>query len=214
MHPENKTDFSSIVENVDVKAYALFYEWAYNAKKDYPFLDFIPENEDEISKDLKDVIAKGLQHVYEEEAYKKEFNIWGSDFLKNFIQINLNLVWYNKFILNHKLEYQHAVWLKSMLMYLEANTLALKHVNRLYKLILNNRNGRHAQPIEEEEVAQHQFVSDLICGDNWQAHKPFLEKMLAEYCLKNLNPPQKKYLVEMDKHFTKKELMDLINSNF
>ncbi len=126
--------FPDLKYDIHKKAFAVFRGWTAKAKQRYPTLEISVENEQGIVNEFQEAIMKGLESISEKDDSETHY-YWCIGFLKGYLISTLSIAWSQKYLLKPR-RYNNILWLKAIILYLSADELTLKRINRLYRYLL------------------------------------------------------------------------------
>lgn len=179
----------------------VFQVWRQNARKYHPKLDLQAER-----KQLTDDFKRALQHALqdlERKDYRKnrQRNGWAVGVCMELLAKHLNYHWYNVYVLSAFPAYRASMWMKAMLMHLEASPEAQIAVNRLYKMMLDKRfpfEQLQEQHVSEDELVQNRLVADLSYQHNWAENRGPLNDLLRDHFEQAIDQRGPRMLTAMD----------------
>jgi hypothetical protein len=165
------------------------------------------------AKDVRRAFLKGWSSIAGKEPYKRHDEGWCRGFLLGFVQSNVSVLWSGAF-LAPSLAVRHTHWLQAMVFYLDSYPPALLHVNRLYQRMLDNDDDLPSDLLQgEEAIKAHHLVSDLQADAAWSGHKPYLDAHILTDITKAVHDGKGVELKSIDDHFTRSQLIELVNLN-
>ncbi len=204
--------FPQLSYDIDAKAFDIFRDWVRVVKGKYPAWELVLEDEREIVKSFKGSVMEGLQRIGEREPNHRNLLDWCTGYLKGFVSSGLSFEWNRRYVQFQSEGYKHALWLKSLILFLGVDSDALKRVNRLYRYLLENNFPFQDLPNTEteEELMGRQVLADFECQQNWGFHKPYMEDLLYQDFLKTLDKAEQLEVPDLDEYFSLEEMEEII----
>lgn len=204
--------------DLDRKAFMVFSAWKNKAIKETNTRDIDNINEEKITDSFLNSIIEGLKIISEKPPEKRNLEDWCVGFLSGFISSHLSVEWSNRY-LNKTPEYLNLLWQKSIILYLNADKLFQKRINRLYNYLLetdfpNELHNNPKEALNEVEMNTNRIIWDLSVDENWEMHKGLLEEELYDRTLKVLkNPKQIIEIDDLDNFLERKNFRELVYNN-
>jgi hypothetical protein len=208
-------NFPNLTYKIDSKSFEIFRKWVDEVKKvNSTFVPLI-ESEEEIIISVKKHILKCLKTISKKKD-KRDLTDWCIGFLKGYLSSTLSTSWNWKYY-KKPFKYKKALWLKSIILTLDADDEFARKVNRLYILLFENNfaleNATDFSKIEinENEAQGHQILADLSYQENRDTFKTALIDVMYESLLEK--EEEEIEFPEIENFFSYKEIEEIILKN-
>jgi hypothetical protein len=202
--------------NLEEKSFVMFRDWTHKAEAKYPDTKIIIEDEQEIIISVQKYLLKSLKRISEEkDSQKKRLTNWCIGFLDGNFTSRISQYWSYKYI-DQPDELKNIVWLKAIILYLDADELFLKRVNRLYNYLVDQKFpfNEETEEVEFGNFESHYYISDLTLIENWKIHRKLLEELLFKETVE-ITESKLNFVVlpKLDNYFSYQELEEIVLNN-
>ena len=195
-------------EKIEKIAFDMFREWTQNAKKEFQHLDFTIIDERKLVEDVRETICKSniAIHNYEKVERRKQMG-----FDKGFICGNLNVNWYNEYVIKQSNKYKEFLVFKSIKMYLELFELERIKINNIYTHLFFEDLNIYQDTSVEHTNLQHNNLKEL---DNMPKDEILvvINNQINNYINEYLNLKTPDFLDSVVKYFTDEDINYIINN--
>lgn len=200
-------------ENISKIAFEMFRDWTRNAKKEFPHLDFSIIDETNFVEDLLHATGKASIAIKNhEKAERRKQMGFDKGYICGFIGGNINVKWYNDYVIKQSKEYKEFLVLKSIKIHLELFELERVKINSIYAhLLFRDLNIYQNTSIEHEKLKHFSLEElDIVPKDDILI---VLNNKINNYINNYLNFKSAEFLDSVEKYFTDDDILAIASHN-
>lgn len=200
-------------EKIEKIAFDMFREWTQNAQQKFQHLDFTIIDERKLVEDVRETIFSANTAIHKEEKIEKRKQLgYDKGFICGFICGNLNVNWYNEYVIKQSNKYKEFLVFKSLKIYLELFELERIKINNIYTHLFFEDLNIYQDTSVEHTNLQHESLKEIdtmpkdeiLVVLNNQIHNYINDFM-------KLNKPD--FLDSVEKYFTDADILAIISNN-
>ncbi len=198
----------------------VFHRWHQCAQKLYPTVS--PEEQEEklLFSDMLDAFSGALEQVTSNQHVKKRRRPeWTHGYVCGFVQGNLQVAWYNRYVLSHIEEYKEVLLLKSLLELFKIDPQTWEKLWAVYQYVSRDFVLEHygiRQSLPEDELSNVVRLVDYDPGNQravaelWQWTEQQWEKELKQKYLRLLSQKQRGGVPDLTEYVNEEEVKGLL----
>lgn len=187
MDYRKKIKNSSLIFSINRSAKLIFQQWLKNAKKTYQLQPELIEKikDDNIQNEVLDTLIDAVETlITEKTTEQKTVKGWSFGFVCGYIQGNLDVAWFNRYVVKLSREYEDFVKIKAISELFRVDDIAVDKVLSIYNYFIDQR----ISPVETVNTQTSNVVS--ISNNNIGKRNNFKTEIIELL----LNDFEKKYI--------------------